>query len=397
MTRRWFQSARWRTRSRGAAIIAPFAAFLLAACDGGDSGGEPSQTQSQPVPVGIIEVQPEPVAVAETFVGRLEAIQNVEIRARISGVIEERLFDAGETVRQGQSLFRIERQVYEAVVEQRRADLAAAQAEQENANAQLRRAQELVGRGNIPEATVDERQAAARSAEAAVLQAQAALRQAEIDLGYTNINAPVAGRIGRANFDVGDLVGPESSALTEIVNQDPIYALFSVSQRVLAEVRQNAGPTGPEPSDFVVRLHLVDGTLYPHPGRIDFVATSVDRGTDTVQVRAVVPNPKHILRDGQFVQVVVEEAEPELAIALRQSAVLADQQGNFVMAVTPEDRVEIRRVELGETLDRGRVVVQSGLEDGDRVIVQGIQRVQPGAPVAPRAADEPTAGQTTGL
>lgn len=394
MTKRCFRGARRSVRRRCAIILVPLAGLLLAACDGGDSADQAQQAQAQPqaVPVGVVEVKPEPVTVAETFVGRLQAIQKVEIRARISGIIKERLFEAGETVKQGQPLFRIERDVYEAVVQQRRADLAAAQAEQQNAAAQLRRAQELAPRGNIPEATVDEREAAARTAEAKILQAKAALRQAEIDLEYTDINAPVAGRIGRANYDVGDLVGPTSDALTEIVDQDPIYVLFSVSQRVLLEARQAAGPDKLDPGDFVVRLRLVDGSMYPHPGRIDFVATSVDRGTDTVEVRAVVPNPEKLLRDGQFVQAVIEEAEPDLAITLRQSAILADQQGNFVLAITPENRAEARRVEVGRTLDRGRVIIRSGLQAGDRVVIQGIQRVQPGAPVAPHPAENAAAG-----
>jgi membrane fusion protein (multidrug efflux system) len=392
MTEHAFRSAPACLRRLRKAVVGPLLGVALAACDGENAANQAQQTPAQPVPVGVVAVRPEPVTVAETFVGRLEAIQKVEVRARVSGFIKERLFKEGETVKQGQLLFRIESETYAAEVERRRADLAAAEAELQNAQAQLRRARELVRRGNIPEATVDEREAAARTAEASVLQAQAALRQAEIDLGYTEIDAPIAGRTGRANFDVGDLVGPDSSPLTEIVNQDPIYALFPVSQRVMLQVQQAAKAGRIQPSGFVVRLRLSDGSEYPHTGRIDFVATSVDRGTDTVQVRAVVPNPDGLLRDGQFVQVVVQEGEPDLAIALQQAAVLTDQEGNFVLAVTPDNRAEVRRVELGETLARGRVVVRSGLEEGDRVIVEGVQRVRPGAPVEPHPAQSATAG-----
>lgn len=370
------------------------AAVLLAACDGGDQTAEaPPQGQApQAIPVGIVRVAPEPITIADSFVGRIEAQQKVEVRARVSGFIEARTFEEGGTVEQGKPLFRIERQVYEAVVEQRKADLASAEAERENATVQLARARELAQRNNIAQATVDEREAAARSAEAAVLQAQAALRQAEIDLGYTDITAPIAGRIGRAAYDLGDLVSPESGALAEIVSQDPVHVVFPVSQRTLLDAQRGAGQSGLSAEAFVVRLRLADGSEYPHPGKVDFLGISVDRGTDTVPVRAVVPNPEGILRDGQFVQAVIEQAEQERAITVLQGAVQTDQQGSFVLAVNDAKMVEIRRVETGETLDRGRVVVRSGLAEGDQVIVQGIQRVRPGALVDPRPAEDALGG-----
>ena len=334
--------------------------------------------------MGVIEVQPQPVTVGATFVGRIEATQKVEVRSRVSGFIEARLFDEGQMVERGALLFRIENGTYEAVVQQRKADLAAAEAQADNADVQLRRARELAKRNNIPEATVDEREAAARAARAAVLQAQAALRQAEIDLGYTEVAAPIAGRAGRALFDVGDLVRPDSSPLVEIVSQDPVYVTFPVSQRRLLEARRAAGEKGLDASAFVVRLRLADDSKYPHPGRVDFVANTVDRGTDTVTVRAVLPNPDRLLRDGQFVQVFIEPAEPEQALVVPQSAIQADQQGQFVLAVGKGNKIEVRRIETGKTLDRGRVTVNSGLNAGDRIVVQGIQRVRPGAPVEPR-------------
>lgn len=372
-------------------FVALLGAAVLAACGDGSQTAEAPQ-QPQVIPVGVVQVKPEPVTIAETFVGRIEAQQKVEVRARVSGFLQERAFEEGQVVARGRLLFRIERQVYETVVEQRRADLASARAEKQNADVQLARARELAQRDNIAQATVDEREAAARSAEAAVLQARAALRQAEIDLGYTDIEAPIAGRIGRALYDVGDLVGPDSGALAEIVSQDPVYVLFPVSQRTLLEVQRAAGDRGVSADDFVVRLRLTDGTGYPHPGRVDFLGISVDRGTDTVPVRAVVPNSEGLLRDGQFVQAVIERAEQERAIIVSQGAIQTDQQGNFVLAVSGEGTVEIRRVETGETLDRGRVVVRSGLNEGDRVIVQGIQRVRPGIRVDPYPAEDMSGG-----
>ncbi|UEM22134.1 efflux RND transporter periplasmic adaptor subunit [Skermanella mucosa] len=382
-------------RRRGAVrdVLVPFLAgaglLFLAACDqGGDQAqGNAQQQPQQPVPVGVVEVRLEAVTLGETFVGRIEAIQRVELRARVTGFLEERLFREGETVEQGTPLFRIEPEIYEAVVEQRRADLARAEAEQENAIVQLRRAQELVQRNNIPEATVDERQAAARTAEAGVLQARAALRQAEIDLGYTEIRSPIAGRIGQALFDVGDLVNPESGALAELVTQDPVYVLFQVSQRTLLDAQQAAGAQGLNPDSFVVRVLLPDGSEYRYQGKVNFVGITVSQQTDTVPVRAELPNPEGLLRDGQFVRVLIQPAEPEQAITIPQAAIQADQQGNFVLGVDGENKVRIQRVETGETLDQGRVVVRSGLQQGDRVIIQGIQQVRPGAPVDPSPID----------
>jgi membrane fusion protein, multidrug efflux system len=170
--------------------------------------------QTAPIPVGTIEVKPQPVRPGESFVGRVQATQRVEVRARVNGYIEARLFTEGSVVQQGALLFRIERGTYEATVDQRRADVAAAEAQTQNAELQLQRARELIQRQNISQATLDEREAAARQARATFLQAQAALRSAEINLSYTEINAPITGRIGRATFDLGALVGPDSGPLT---------------------------------------------------------------------------------------------------------------------------------------------------------------------------------------
>ncbi|EWY38045.1 secretion protein HylD [Skermanella stibiiresistens SB22] len=370
-------------------MVAALALLALSACDqgGGQAQQEGAPRQRQAIPVGVFQVKPEPVTIGETFIGRIEAVQRIEIRARVTGFLQERLFREGEIVDQGKPLFRIEPQIYQAIVEQRRADLARAEAERENATVQLRRAQELVQRNNIAEATVDERQAAARTAEAGVLQAQAALRQAEIDLSYTEIRAPIAGRIGLALFDVGDLVNPESGPLAELVTRDPIHVLFQVSQRTLLDAQRAAGDEGLDANDFVVRVMLPDDTEYPHPGSVNFVGITVSQQTDTVPIRAEVPNPQEMLRDGQFVRVLIQPKQAELAITIPQAAIQADQQGNFVLGVDGEDKVRILRVETGETLEQGRVVVRSGLKEGDRVVIQGIQQVRPGASVQPSPVD----------
>ena len=218
------------------------------------------------------------------------------------------------------------------------------------------------------------------------------MRQAEINLAYTNSSAPIGGRTDRAVYDVGDLVGPDSGPLTEIVSQDPIHVLFPVSQKQLAQAEREAAGRGADRRSFVIRVQLQDGSDYPHTGRVDFVGASVDRGTDTVSVRAVLPNPEGQLRDGQFVQVRVERAETQQAIVIPQSAIQADQQGTFVLSVNPQNNVEVRRVQTGEPLGRGLTTVRDGLNAGDRIIVEGIQRARAGAPVEPHAVEPHAAG-----
>lgn len=238
------------------------AVAALAGCrEGNNTKQQGAQGQPQgPIPVGTVAVQPRPVNLGATFVGRINAIQKVDVRARVSDFIEARLFNEGSVVEPGQLLFRIERSTYtyEAVVEQRRADLMAAQAQAENAEVQLRRARELARRETIAQAALDECEAAAR-------QAQAALRQGDINLAYTEITAPIKGRTGRAAFDVGALVGPDSPPLVTIVSEGPTYVMFPVSQRRLLEAQKAAGEKGLDANAFVVRVRLSDDTPYPLP------------------------------------------------------------------------------------------------------------------------------------
>lgn len=369
-------------------------ALALSACDDGGKAQQQVQQAPAAIPVGIVTVKPTPVTLGEAFVGRVNAIQKVDVRSRVTGFIEARLFEEGALVQQGAPLFRIERGTYEAIVDQRRADVAAAEAQTQNAELQLRRARELIQRSNISQSTVDEREAAARQARATYLQAQAALRQAEINLGYTDISAPITGRTGRAAFDIGALVGPDTAPLVQIVSVDPTYVIFPVSQRRIAQAQQEAGAAGLNPGAFVVHVRFTqDGAPYPHPGKIDFIANTVQRGTDTVEVRAVLPNPDGLLRDGQFVQVYVEQAQPHLALTVPQAAVQTDRQGRFVLVVNADNKIDVRRVETGETLNLGNVTVRSGLNEGDRVVVQGLQQVRPGSPVTPHPAETMSGSQ----
>ena len=347
-----------------------------------------------PPAVGVLPAERRPVTETSDFIGRVEAVDRVDIRARVTGFLRERLFREGEEVRQGQPLYRLESEVFEAEVARAEAQLAAAEAELNNAQLQLNRARELLRTAAGTQARVDDATAAERGASAQVMSARAALRRARIDLAYTEITAPLAGKIGRSTFSPGNVVGPDAGVLATIVSQDPMRVAFAVSQRQARELLARQGQRGGAAA-LVVRLRFADGTMHPHAGRIDFIDNQVDRNTDTILVRAEVPNPagtdgapaERPLVAGQFVTVLVEGAEPVQAIAVPRAAILQDQQGTYLFVLDAENRAMRRNVRLGRASPE-LAVIEDGLAEGERVVVEGIQRVRPGQPVAPGPAGQ---------
>ena len=382
-------------RGRARLLVMLATLVLLSAC------GEPQQDAAQEAPpppaVGVVEAAREDVRRAYRFVGRIEAMDTVDLRARVQGFMQSRFFREGDEVFPGQLLFAIEKDTYEAEVERLRAAVARAEADVLNAEQQLRRGEELLQNNNIPEAEVDTRRATVAMARADVLAQQAGLRQAEINLGYTDIRAPIAGKIGRTPFTEGDLVGPDSGPLATIVSQDPIYVTFPISYRQLREIRDWRGQGDDDGSLINIEfgLELPGGQAYPHAGRWNFTGSQVDEGTDTVPMRASFPNPERTLIDGQFANVVLrsEAAEPSLVVPL--ASLQVDQAGPYLLVVNGQDQVEQRRVTLGQ--EQGtEVVIQDGLEPGERVIVEGLQKVRPGQVVAPGGAANATSRQEGG-
>ncbi|HYN77000.1 MAG TPA: efflux RND transporter periplasmic adaptor subunit, partial [Lamprocystis sp. (in: g-proteobacteria)] len=336
---------------------------------------------SSPPAVVVVAVRRESVEEQVQFVGRVAAVDRVDLQARVQGFLKERRFAEGQPVKVGEVLFLIEPEQYQAVVVQREADLAKALANAENATAQLRRGQELAKNKNIAASQVDEMKAAESVAKASVAQAQAALDAAKLDLSYTRIIAPVAGRIGLSKYAVGNLVGPASGTLATIVSRDPIDVQFPVTQRELLEARQAIKDQGGDPGKVVVHARLSDDSLYDQRGRLDFIDVTTDRGTDTVTLRAQFPNPDGYLIDGQYVGVLVQDETPTLAILVPQAALQIDQQGSFVLIVTPDHKAEIRRIQTGPVMG-SKVVVREGLAEGELVITEGIQKVRPGMVVS---------------
>ncbi|MFV0279374.1 MAG: efflux RND transporter periplasmic adaptor subunit [Rhodoblastus sp.] len=308
------------------------------------------------------------------FVGRIQAVERVEVRVRVTGTLLKPNFKDGETVKANQLLYRIEPAPFQAEVDAKKAQLASAKAQALNAEIALQRAQDLLRTNAGTKATFDQRRAEMAQANANVLIAEAALENSNITLGYTTITSPIDGRIGRTAITQGNIVSPATGPLTLIVKDDQVYALFAVSKREVFDY--NKQPDGKKP---VVRLRMPDGSFYDKTSTVSYIDNSVDK-TDSQTLRATFDNPAKALVDDQTVRVVVEQPATKADIVVPQSALAADQSGAFVMIANADDKVEARYLKLGPERD-GVVAVLEGLKLGDRVIVQGAQRVRPGMKV----------------
>jgi membrane fusion protein (multidrug efflux system) len=361
----------------GRAAIVSSVALALSGC--GD--GKQAVPSAAAPAVTVVRVVAEELRPASTFTGRVEARDKVELRARVDGFLEKRLFTEGADVKEGDLLFVIEKGLYQAAVDQANAGLDKAQAALKLADIEVERQRELLKRNIASQAKVDEMTAKQGDARGEELAQKAALEKAELQLGYTDIRAPIAGRIGRATVSVGNFVSPASGALATIVSQNPIYVSFPVTQREMLAIRKEEDASGNR-GDYVIHAQLADGSRYAEPGKLDFVDVTVKQGTDTIQVRATFPNPDRILVDGQLVTVVAETGTAENALLIPQQALQVDQTGPYVLVVDKDNKVRVQRVELGAGR-AGDVIVTKGLVAGERVITEGIQKVRPGETVQP--------------
>lgn len=364
---------------------------MLALAVAWPGAGRAQQAPAAPA-VTVVKVEQRDITPSTSFTGRIEAIDKVDLRARVDGFLEQRRFTEGQDVKAGDLLFVIEKAPYQAEIENVDAAIARSQATLDQAELEQRRQAELVKRQATAQAILDDKIAKAAEARADLRKQQAAMTTAELDLGYTDIKAPIAGRIGRSNFSVGNFVGPQSGTLATIVSQDPMYVTFPVTQRQLLAVRKEGEAGGQDPSKMAIKVQLADGSLYGAVGHLNFVDVQVNQGTDTVQVRATLPNPDGILVDGQLVTVVVETARPQAALVIPQQAVQIDQAGRFVLKVDAESKVQVQRITVGAERE-GYYVVTNGLAQGERVITEGLQKVRPGMAVdAAEAPAAPAAG-----
>jgi membrane fusion protein (multidrug efflux system) len=335
------------------------------------------QPEPPALPVGVVLAHRAPVARTAEFVGRVEAIERVDIRARVTGFLESVDFKEGDAVKEGAPLYRIEKDQFKAAVEQARGALERDKAAKTLSEIDLQRAQELMNKGSGTVVARDKARAADEQSQGSLITDQANLETALINLRYTDIIAPISGRVGKTNVTKGNVVGPDSGVLTVIVSQDPMRVAFPVSQREF--LRAKTGEHGEKRDSFKVQLHFSDGQAYDQLGTIDFVDVIVDRKTDTVLIRATFPNPDGILVDGQLVRVNLESGKPEEKVIVPQAALIADQEGVYVFIVE-DGKAAVRRVKVGAESGAG-VVIEQGLSGGEQVIAQGLQGVRPGVAV----------------
>jgi membrane fusion protein (multidrug efflux system) len=329
------------------------------------------------VPVGTSVAVRKPIARTADFVGRVQAIDRVEIQARITGYMEEVLFKEGDLVKAGAALYRIEKGLFQAAVDQSEGALAASKAKKLLTAIQFERAEQLMKTNAGTVVARDQALTADRAADAQILIDEANLDTAKINLGYTDITAPVTGKIGRNMLTKGNVVSPQTGTLTTLVSQDPMYVLFPVSQREFLRARQASQK--PDIEGIKARLRFADSSVYDKVGQINFVDVTVDKATDTIQVRAAFPNPIGALVDGQLVTVNLEAGTPEEQVVVPQPALISDQQGVYVFIVE-DGKATMRRITTGGT-NAEDMIVTKGLSGGENVIVEGLQTLRPGMAV----------------
>jgi RND family efflux transporter MFP subunit len=355
------------------------------------ANASPPGSGSPPMPlVGV-----EPVIVMDInppadYVGHVEAIQSVDLRARVEGFLEKVNFKEGNHVHSGELLYVIEQAPYKARVDSDKAGVAQAEAELTRSTQHLKRLQSALPE-SIPAMDLDDAMASQLRAKAQVAGSQAALTRSMLDISYTMIHAPISGRIGQTAYTRGNLVGPLSDPLARIVQMDPIRVVFSISENDLAVIQQpslkNLSVKDRQDSSLMIKLRLSDGTMLNGNGRIDFIDNQVDSTTGTIAVRAEFDNPEDRLIPGQYVNVLLTLAEPKMLPVVPQAAVQQDHEGTYVLTLDKDDQVVVRRVKTGPVIDN-LWAVESGLTEGEMVIVEGVQKVQPGMTVKTTTSDK---------
>ena len=355
-------------------VIAAGAGWLLF----GHAAKPPQAAAAPPAPaVGVRVATMKGVSQSFEFVGRVKAIEKVELRARVEGFLEKVLFREGQDVKAGELLYQIEKVQFQSAVDQAKANLAVAEAALTNAKVEYERSTELLKRNFSPQSQVDANKAALDTAAGRVMQAKAALTQAQVNLDYTDIRAPIDGRIGRTAYTVGNLVNPASGVLATIVSQDPIYVLFPVSVRDLEAIREARRKEEGGMAKIDIRVRLPSGQEHTQRGTWNLTDPQVDPQTDTLIMRATIPNPDRTLTDGQFVTAIIRERQEAPRLVVPQAALQVDQSGYYVLVVNDQHKVEQRRVQTGPQLGTD-IVATSGVKEGEKVIIDGIQKVRPG-------------------
>ncbi|MBL4900817.1 MAG: efflux RND transporter periplasmic adaptor subunit [Colwellia sp.] len=345
---------------------------------------EPEQQKKAPPPaVSVYNIKVEEVGKHREFVARTQAFKEANLRARVEGELIERHFREGAMVEKGQLLLKIDPENYETLLTQAKADLASKVSGEDNAIRNLKRAKELIGDGYISQSDFDQLITKESQAKASVKAAQAALRRAELDLGYTTILAPFTGRIGKVNYNVGNIVGPTSDALVTLTVTDPIYVSFQVEEKLYLDyLQQHKNSEMLRDVKIDLSLRLPNDTTYKEQGELDFADIKIEQSMGTVELRASFANTDGIILPGLFVTLITDSQQKETMSMVPQAAVQVNQQGKFVLVVDKSNTVKQRHVVLGRRVN-AMWVVEEGLESGEQVIIEGLQKVRVGVTVNP--------------
>jgi membrane fusion protein (multidrug efflux system) len=358
------------------------AGFVLALLANGSLMAQ--QPPAPPPAVGVAVATRQPITQSAEYTGRIQATNRVNLVARVSAFLDQVLFSEGTEVKKGDLLYRLEQGPFKADVQAKEASISQFKAQLKNAQLTLERAQTLLRTPAGQQSAVDVALANQLALQAQVLGAEAQLLQSKINLDYTEIRAPIDGKIGRTAVTVGNYVNTGTGVLTSIVSQDPMYVVFPVSTRTVIDLQSRAVKAP------VIKVRLPDGRMYDQSGTLDFIDNSVAGNTDTMTLRGRLPNPKLVngasnareLLDGEFVTVVLEAAQPVEALTVPRASVLSDQEGDYVYVVAADNKAQQRRVKLGQSTP-AMAAITTGIVEGESVVVDGIQRVRPNQVVAP--------------
>jgi membrane fusion protein, multidrug efflux system len=347
----------------------------------------PAQTATAPE-VEVTTVTQKDVPVSSEWVGTTEGLVNARVRAQVTGYLDNQAYTEGATVKKGDLLFEIDPRTFKAALDQAEAELAVAKAKLGKTQLDVKRYRPLAKEQAISQEELDDAIQANLAAKAGVLVAEASVEQARLSLGFTKITSPVDGIAGSANAQIGDLVGPtQTGELTTVSTVDPIKVYFPISEQEYMKFARAAAQNGPKSDTESIKLELIlaDGSIYPHQGEFSFAERQVDVKTGTIRIAATFPNPGNILRPGQYGRVRAVTGTTTGAIMVPQRAVM-ELQGNYQVAVVgPDNKVNIRPVKTGERVDN-LWVITSGLQPGERVVVEGLQKVKEGMLVSPKEA-----------
>jgi len=365
-------------------VAAGFAVTLFGGCDSQKSTGAPAGAGAQRAPqVSVTEIQPTELDMTTTLQGRTAPYLVADVRPQVAGILQKRLFKEGSEVKEGQALYQIDPAVYEAAVASAKAELQRAQAVLYQTRLTANRYAQLVKTNAISKQNNDDAQAAYKQAQAAVAAAEAGLKNAQINLDYTTVRSPISGRIGRSLVTPGALLSAHQAQNMAVVQTlDPIYVDVTQSSKEILSLKKDiaAGKLKTKGGAIPVTLIMEDGTKYPQTGELTLSEVSVDPGTGTITLRAEFPNPDNILLPGMFVRTELPQGTMEKALLVPQRAVMREANGTPYVYVVEDGKIAIRRLVTHRTQGQNWIV-EEGLKPGEKVVIEGLQRIRPGVPV----------------